>query len=77
MTKKFKVGKGTNSAAIVISRQTYVTIYDVKGIMVFSDKSNTGEVTPLLVPGEYVIETDGKVGSIKSKSLKTAGQDLD
>ena len=76
MTTTFKVGKGTN-AAIEISRQTYVTIYDVKGNVVFSDKSNTGQVNPLLVPGEYVIETDGTVGSIKSKSSKTGGQDLD
>lgn len=77
MTKKFKVGTDNNSAAIVVSRQTYLAIYDVKGNMVFSDKSNTGEVTPLLVPGEYVIETDGKVGAIRSKTLKTDVQDYD
>lgn len=77
MTTTFKVGKG-RSAAIAISRQTYVTICDVKGNMVFHDRSKTGEVNPLLVPGKYVIETDGKVGSIKSrKSLETGGQDLD
>ena len=61
MNKTFKVGKGAD-ATIEISRQTYLTILDGKGNVVFSDKSNTREVHPLLVPGEYVIETDGRVG---------------
>ena len=77
MTKKFKVGEGNNSATIAVSGQTYVTISDEKGNLVFSEKSNTGEVNPLLAPGEYVIETDGRVGSIKPKSIKTDGRDLD
>ncbi len=75
MIKKFKVSKRYDSAAIQVSHQTYVTVCDAKGTVVFSDKSNTGEVNPLLVPGEYVVETDGRVGSIELS--RKGGQDLD
>ena len=75
MIKKFKVGKRSDSAVIEVSDQTYVVIYDAKRTVVFSDKSNTGEVNPLLVPGDYAVETDGTVGSIKSS--RKSVQDVD
>ncbi len=75
MIKEIKVNKPSNSAVIQVYRQTYVTIRDAKGNLVFSDKSNTGEVSPLLAPGEYVVETDGRLKSIKLS--KKGGQDLE
>ncbi len=73
--KKFKVGKRYNSAVIQLSRQTYVRIYDAKGNVIFSDESVTREVNPLLSPGEYVVESDGTVKSIKAS--KKGGLHLD
>ncbi len=75
MIKKIKVSKPSNSAVIRVERQTSITIHDVKGNLVFSDKSNTGEVNPLLAPGEYVVETDGSLKSIKLS--KKGGQDFE
>lgn len=75
MIKKIKVSKPSNSAVIRVDRQTFITIHDAKGNLVFSDKSNTGEVNPLLAPGEYVVETDGSLKSIKLS--KKGGQDLE
>ncbi len=75
MIKKIKVSKPSNSAVIRVDRQTSITIHDAKGNLVFSDKSNTGEVNPLLAPGEYVVETDGNLKSIKLS--KKGGQDLE
>ncbi len=75
MIEKIKVSKPSNSAVIQVDGQTYITIHDAKGTLVFSDKSNTGAVNPLLEPGEYVIETDGKLKSIKIS--KKGGQDLE
>ncbi len=75
MIKKIKLSKPSSSAVIQVDRQTYITIHDAKGNLVFSDKSNTGAVNPLLAPGEYVVETDGKVRSIKLS--KKGGQDLE
>lgn len=64
--RKFTVGKRYNSAVIQVSRQTYVKVYDAEGIVLFSDESVTREVKPLLSPGEYVVETDGTVKSIRA-----------
>ena len=75
MIEELKVGKRSDSAIIKVSRQTHVTIYDAKGNLVFSDRSDTGEVTPLLGPGEYVVETDGRLESIRPSTK--GGQDLD
>lgn len=73
--KKFTVSKRCNSAVIQVSRQTYVRIIDAKGNVVFSDKSATGELNPLLSPGEYVVDSDGTVKSITASRKR--GQDLD
>lgn len=43
-----------------------MTIYDRNGVSVFSDKSNTNEVSALVDPGDYVIETDGRIKSVRS-----------
>ena len=75
MIKKFKVSKPSNSAVIQVDRQTSIIIHDAKGNLVFSDKSKTDEVNPLLAPGEYVVETDGTLKSIKLS--KKGGQDLE
>jgi hypothetical protein len=64
--KDFTVGKRSNSAAIEVSGQTHVRIYDADGRLIFSDRSDTSEVTPLLAPGKYVVETDGRLKSITS-----------
>lgn len=66
--KDFTVGKGSNSAAIEVSRQTHVNVYDANGNLVFSDRSDTSEVHPLLAPGKYVVETDGRLKSVRSSS---------
>lgn len=76
MKKTIKVGKSVNSAIINVRRQTHVTIHDAKGNLVFSDKSITGKVNPLLAPGYYLVETDGIFKSIKL-SKRVVGVDLE
>lgn len=66
MRKKFTIAKTYNCAVIQVSRQTRMTIYDRNGVSVFSDKSNTNEVSALVDPGDYVIETDGRIKSVRS-----------
>lgn len=68
MRKDFTVSKNSNGAAIEVSRQTHVRIYDADGNLVFSDRSDTDEVHPLLAPGKYVVETDGRLKSIRSST---------
>ena len=65
--KDFTVGKRSNSAVIEVSRHTHVHVYDMDGRLVFSDLSRTDHITPLLQPGKYVVETDGRVKSIRSE----------
>ncbi len=66
MKKEFSVKQGDNCATIKISGQTYAKIYDKKGMLVLSDSSQTDNITALIEPGEYTIETDGKVVSVVS-----------
>jgi propanediol utilization protein len=66
--KDFTVSKNSNGAAIEVSSQTHVRIYDADGNLVFSDRSDTYEVHPLLAPGKYVVETDGRLKSIRSST---------
>jgi hypothetical protein len=66
MKKQFSVKQGDNCATIKISGQTYAKIYDKKGMLVISDSSQTDNITALIEPGDYIIESDGKVVSIVS-----------
>ena len=75
MIKKFRVTKGSNRAVVLLSGQTFVTICEASGNIIFSDCSRTKEVIALLAPGDYVLESDGRVKSIKFS--KKGGQDLE
>lgn len=75
MIKKFRVTKGSNRAVVLLSGQTFVTICEASGNIIFSDRSHTNEVSALLAPGDYVLESDGRVKSIKFS--KKGGQDLE
>ncbi len=66
MDRKFTVRKGNNGAVIKLSGQTYVTVYDENETILLSDKSRSDEVTAILEPGGYVVESDGKIESISS-----------
>ena len=75
--KKFNVKKGDNSAILKVSGQTYVRIYDEKGMLVLYDKSETTEISAILDPGEYVVETNGKLRSVISTIGEKGGQQLE
>ena len=66
--KEFTVRQGSNGAAIEVSNQTRVNVYDADGNLVFSDSSNTNEVYPSLAPGRYIVETDGRLKSVRSST---------
>jgi hypothetical protein len=75
--KKFNVKKGDNCAILKISGQTYVRIYDEKGMLVLYDKSETTEISSILDPGEYVVETNGRLRSVISTFGEKGGQQLE
>jgi hypothetical protein len=66
MKKGFSVKQGDNCVTIKISGQTYAKIYDKKGMPVLLDSSQTDMITAIIEPGDYTIETDGKVASVTS-----------
>ena len=70
MIKKFTIEKAYNCAVIQISRQTHMTIYDENGVHIFSDNSNTTQVSVLLNPGAYTVDTDGQIKSITPTKSK-------
>jgi hypothetical protein len=70
MKKQFSVKQGNNCATIKISGQTYAKIYDKKGTLVLSDSSQTENITALIEPGDYIIESDGKVVSVVSSKAQ-------
>ena len=71
MNREFNVKEGHNYAVIKVSGQKYVTIYDKdRTTPLLSDKSQTDEVKAVLKPGNYVIESDGKIESVTSSLEK-------
>lgn len=70
MKKTLSVKQGDNCATIKISGQTYAKIYDKKGMLVLLDSSQTENITALIEPGEYTIESDGKVVSAVSSKVQ-------
>jgi hypothetical protein len=70
MKKEFSIKQGDNCATIKISGQTYAKIYDKKGMLVLSDSSQTDNISALIEPGDYTIESDGKVASVVSSVVQ-------
>jgi hypothetical protein len=67
LNKKFSIKNRENEAIITVSgEQSFTNIYDKNNTLIFSDKSSTREINAILDKGDYTIESDGKIKSIKT-----------
>lgn len=66
--KDLTVAKGKEVVSLSVSGHKYVRIIDDKGNEAFRSDS-PGDVTALLPPGKYTIDTDGTVGKVDAGEI--------
>jgi hypothetical protein len=69
MKKQLSVPKGNDVVGIWVTGHTYVRLLDSKGEETFRFNSPGEHVTAAVEPGDFTIETDGKVGKVEMASL--------
>jgi hypothetical protein len=71
MKKQVEVPKGKDTIAMSVSGHTYVRLLDPRGEEIYRSASATTDVTAVVGPGAYTIETDGKIGKSEAGSLQS------
>jgi hypothetical protein len=69
MNKQISVPKGNDIIAIWAAGHTYIRILDAKGNQTFRFDSPGEHVTAVAQPGDYTIDTDGKVSKVEFATL--------
>jgi hypothetical protein len=69
MKKQLNVPKGSDLVSLWVTGHTYVRLLDSKGEETFRFDSPGEHVTAATPPGDYTIETDGKLGKVEVASL--------
>ena len=79
MKKQLNVPKGNDVVGIWVTGHTYVRLLDPKGNETFRSDSPGEHVTATVEPGDFTIETDGRVGKVEMASLEQrhAGRSAD
>ncbi len=65
-TKDASVKEGHNLLSIYVSENSYVEVRKKSGQWMATEKTAAGIIRVNLPPGEYVVETDGKIESMDS-----------
>lgn len=71
MNKQLKVPKGKDIITASLSGHTFVRLLNAKGDEIFRSASPAQDVTAVVQPGAYTINTDGKLGKVGLSSLQS------
>ena len=71
MNKQLEVPKGKDIISVSLSGHTFVRLLNAKGDEIFRSASPAQDVTAVVQPGAYTIDTDGKLGKIELTSLES------
>jgi hypothetical protein len=70
MKKQLTVPKGNDVVGLTATGHTYIQLLDSKGEAVFRSDSASADVTATVQPGDYTVDTDGKLGKVALSSLE-------
>lgn len=71
MNKQLEVPKGKDIISVFLSGHTFVRLLNAKGDEIFRSASPAQDVTAVVQPGAYTIDTDGKLGKVELSSLES------
>lgn len=71
MKKQVEIPKGKDNIAMSLTGHTFVRLLDAKGDEIFRSASSAQDVTAVVEPGTYTVETDGKLGKYEVGSLES------
>ena len=71
MKKQINVPKGSDIVGLSVTGHTYVRLLNSKGEETFRFDSPGEHVTANVQPGDYTVETDGKIGKVEPAALKS------
>jgi hypothetical protein len=71
MNKQLEVLKGKDTISLSLSGHTFVRLLNAKGDEIFRSASPANDVTAVVQPGAYTIDTDGKLGKVELNSLES------
>lgn len=71
MNKQLDVPKGKDIISMSLSGHTFVRLLNAKGDEIFRSASPAQDVTAVVQPGAYTIDTDGKLGKVELSSLES------
>jgi hypothetical protein len=71
MNKPLEVPKGKDIISLSLSGHTFVRLLNAKGDEIFRSASPAQDVTAVVQPGAYTIDTDGKLGKVELTSLES------
>jgi hypothetical protein len=69
MKQQLDVPKGSDVIGLSVTGHTYVRLLDAKGEETFRFESPGEHVTAVVQPGNYTVDTDGKLGKVEFSSL--------
>ena len=70
MSKQITIPKGKDYVSIAASGHKYVRILDAGGNEVFRSNPPAESVTAVLGPGDYTVDSDGKIGRVDYGNLE-------
>jgi hypothetical protein len=71
MKQQLNVPKGNDIVSVWAKGHTYVRLIDSKGEETFRFQSPGEQITAAVKPGEYTIDTDGKLSKVELASLNS------
>jgi len=69
MKKHIKIPKGKDVVGLSVNGHSYVRLIDSSGNETFRFESPGKHITAVVCPGNYTVETDGKLGRIDLASM--------
>jgi hypothetical protein len=70
MQKPIDVPKGSDVVGVSVTGHTFVRLLDARGDETFRSESPAEQVTAVVKPGTYTVDTDGKLGKIETAALE-------
>jgi hypothetical protein len=68
--QEIHVKEGENRIRVSVSEHSFVEVRKDTGEWMATQKTNAGEVFIGLPPGTYIVESDGKIGSIEAEHFE-------
>ena len=69
MKKQLDVPKGNDVIGMSVTGHTYIRLLDAKGEETFRFDFPGEHVTAVVQPGNYTVDTDGKLGTVEFQTL--------